>query len=242
MPQILFNLWLLIDVCRENLPFTESRNIIETLPGSRPITSFEPLLLSLVPEITTLMYYHRATDGTGSHFHSTLTDQLVTDFEQAPAWLVVACQTCMDINEIVDPSCGEDALSSTLATMRHIADEYETFHGFKYSQAASPTLNESIASIRGQASGIAKAMLPADHLLDGDPHGLKTLKYRIVLPGVQKLPHLAGDVCYSIKTRLHQQSMMFANEGGLIMMLAHLYRAGKVAQFIRIRSVFQSFS
>ncbi|KAK4889286.1 hypothetical protein LTR27_011892 [Elasticomyces elasticus] len=218
---------------------------LNTLIGKRPNTDFEQILFSLVPEITMLAMSKRMKengqiDKSTRHFSSYFTEELTTLIPlnteplEPSIWLVVACQTLMDVDGLVGDASAVKALSTSASAVEEIVRESLHFHGssklFKGKQYAR---TEQLDQARGIASHVGRVAMSTTHG-DGksesqyaDQAATATFGDQVFFPGVRLLPHFAGEVSYFMKIRLHGLGVTMANDGHAVLIMAHIYKAAK---------------
>ncbi|KAK5674876.1 hypothetical protein LTS10_012288 [Elasticomyces elasticus] len=220
---------------------------VQDLIGNRAKTDFEPILFSFVPETTVLAASKRMKENgkvkkATRHFSSYFTEELTTLIPlnteplEPSIWLVVACQTLMDVEELVGNANAVDALLTAASTVKEIVRDSIHFHEsstlFKGKQYAR---TEQQDQARGIASHVERVALSTTHR-DGagtpEAHhahqaGTATFGDQVFFPGVRSLPHFAGEVSYFMKIRLHGLSVTMANDGHAVLIMAHIYKAAK---------------
>ncbi|KAK3628578.1 hypothetical protein LTR56_018521 [Elasticomyces elasticus] len=217
----------------------------QDLIGNRAKTDFEPILFSFVPEITVLAASKRMKEKgkvnkSTRHFSSYFTEELTTLIPlnteplEPSIWLVVACQTLMDVEELVGHANAVKALSTSASVVKEIVRESIHFHEssrlFKGKQYAR---TEQLDQARGIASHVCRVAMSTTHG-DGTPEShhadqasTATFGDQVFFPGVRSLPHFAGEVSYFMKIRLHGLGVTMANDGHAVLIMAHIYKAAK---------------
>lgn len=202
------------------------------LIGGRPTTDFEAILFSFVPEITALAACDRvrqSDEARRPHYHTYYTNELTTLIPlnsepiEPPIWLVIATQTCMDIQDAFDVASYPAVLRSAGLRTKSIVHEYSQFH--QEQQCASPVPAEDkkyLARISRPWETIESATTPSRQ---GDKEGFAS---RLFLPGLRVLPHLGGEINYLMKIQMHSFGTRVANDYDAVVYMAHIYKAGKV--------------
>ncbi|KAK5721311.1 hypothetical protein LTR17_014681 [Elasticomyces elasticus] len=220
---------------------------VQDLIGNRAKTDFEPILFSFVPEITVLAASKRMKENgkvkkSTRHFSSYFTEELTTliplntDPLEPSIWLVVACQTLMDVEELVGDANAAKALSTSASAVKEIVRETIHFHessklfkGQQYARTAQ------LDQARGIASHVERVALSTTHgegagtpeSHHADQAGTATFGDQVFFPGVRSLPHFAGEVSYFMKIRLHGLGLGMANDGLAVLIMAHVFKAAR---------------
>ncbi|KAK5728970.1 hypothetical protein LTR15_002111 [Elasticomyces elasticus] len=219
----------------------------QNLIGNRAKTDFEPILFSFVPEITVLAASKRMKENgkvnkSTRHFSSYFTEELTkliplnTEPLEPSIWLVVACQTLMDVEELVGDANAAKALSTSASAVNEIVRESIHFHEssklFKCKQYARTAQLDQAHGIASHVERVALstthgegAGTPESH--HADRADTATFGDQAFFPGVRSLPHFAGEVSYFMKIHMHGLGLGMANDGHAVLIMAHVFKAAQ---------------
>lgn len=206
------------------------------LTGSGPKTEFEAQSFSFVPELTALVPGQRGFGNRKEkkHYYTHLTEGLTTlvplnsERIEAPTWLVVATQTCMDIRDTVDITCGPATLHRSAAAFERVAEHYHSFHQLPHFVDVSAVANQETLHHMSSQWNKVKSAVTLGEL--GSSALNAAFQDRLYFPGLRMLPGFAGELTYSMKIRLHKLGTSVANDCDAVMIIAHLYKAGERAR------------
>lgn len=146
-------------------------------------------------------------------------------------WLVVACQTYMDIYGIVG-SKPEYGLLPLWAALLKSEDSVAEFIECTQVVRDGDDAYEKLRDIGRENGRLARGWVSAgaDHKDIKDylkKHGLKSGDLPPSAPLLSMLPVYTGRVLYDVKTEMHCYSISAANDNLFILAMAHLYKAAR---------------
>lgn len=201
------------------------------LIGGSPKTEFESILFSFAPEIAAHVACNRMRSGAGQlHYHTYFTDELATlvalnsEPIEPSIWLVVATQTCMDIHDAFDSTSCAAVIQRTVSLSKNIVRGYDHFHSVPpFAHVASPTDKKYLERFLCRCE-LTNSATTCRKL--GDKQGFHS---RFFFPGLRALPHVAGEINYLTKIRMHVFGTRASNDCDAVMIMSYLYKAGKLA-------------
>ncbi|KAK4544052.1 hypothetical protein LTR36_004550 [Oleoguttula mirabilis] len=196
---------------------------------------FGPTLLAHIPRLLDYAEHtkkHRQR-GKECEFGDTFVKGLVelcTRREELPIWLVVACQTYLDIYDIVgtNTTCGVDALADGHHTAADTSDQFRAFSNKLGGKCVTPLWNGYLEEVASHSIPFADSLAKINAAPMGSTGMYLDFFGFIPVGTTLSLPVTGCAQLYDLKIRAHVNGTLIANDGFVILALAHLYKAARM--------------
>ncbi|KAK4544128.1 hypothetical protein LTR36_004626 [Oleoguttula mirabilis] len=215
------------DMC-EYRKATGMRTYVVAQTTVQPCSDFAAFFADIVPEIHAYGEGLRQKGQLGDIFlHGVLQ---YCDTPPLPIWLVVAYQTCVEIQELVEsnPSCGIESFCMSSRNVCESIHNYRVFAPTFADHMLESNWNEPFASVV-KVSELVNAVLAGAQSTQFSTEERLALVRGSALPPHYLLgfPLSVGDLLYNLKVKTHNAGVALANDGYVILAVAHLYHAAR---------------